>query len=82
VWFSLVFLLVATWGLIVFGVALFNPKDLMAKFYRFDQSRSRIGPLKLGIFFYSDNPGVHRVTMAGLGALLAVGCIAIFISLV
>jgi hypothetical protein len=82
VWFSLVFLLVAIWGLIVFGIALFNPKDLMAKFYRVDKSMSRIGPLKLGIFFYSDSPGVHRVAMAGLGALLAVGGTAIFISLV
>jgi hypothetical protein len=82
VWFSLVFLLVAVWGLTCLVIALFNPKDLVAKFYRFDKSMSRIGPLKLGLFAFSDKPVVHRVFLAGMGAVLAIGGTAIFVSLV
>ncbi len=80
--FAFLFLLVAIWGLVVLVIGIFNPKDLVAKFYRFDKSVSRVGPLKLGVFFFSDDPTVHRIYMVGLGALLAVGGAAIFMSLV
>jgi hypothetical protein len=80
--FAFFFLFVAIWGLAVLIVGLFNPKDLVGTFYRFEKRVSRIGPLKLGIFFFTDDPAVYRIFMSSIGALLAVGGTASFLSLI
>jgi hypothetical protein len=73
VWFAYVFLVVAIWGLVVLGITLFNPWDLMPRFYRFNKRLGHIGPLKLGIFFFSEDPTVYRIFMAAIGGFLVVG---------
>jgi hypothetical protein len=82
VWLAYVFLLVAIWGLVVLGIMLFNPGNLIARFYRFDKRLAHIGPLKLGIFFFSEDPTVYRIFMAAIGGFLVVGGTASFLTLV
>jgi hypothetical protein len=79
--FGLLFLLVAIWAVIVLAIALFNPKNLASRLYDFDKRWSRIGPVKLGIFAFSENRTVHRVLLAFISALMAIIGIAVFVSL-
>ena len=80
--FAYFFLLMAIYGFAVFGVALTNIRSWGDKQYRFQRKFSHIGRLKLGIFFFSDDPVVFRVSMAVIGFGMTIMGLSIFFSLI
>jgi hypothetical protein len=74
---ALWFLVGALWGLFLLIVAIFNPKNLVAKLYDYAKRTSRIGRVKLGYVPTIEDPTLQRIFM-GLGGafLLGVGAAA------
>lgn len=73
-------LALAIWGAIVFAVTYFNPGGWGDLLYRVSKNVSRIGPMRMGIFAFSDDPILFRVVSACIGLALLVWGIVAFVT--
>jgi hypothetical protein len=74
------FLFIAVWGLIVATITAFNPRGWGDALYRFSKRTSKLGPVKFGIFAFSDDPTIFRMSTFFVGLLMVVMGTAIFFS--
>jgi len=79
-WLPVAGLVIAAWGLTI-TVSAARDSRLFRRLYEFDKRHSRVGPIKIGVFAFSDNIAVYRICVSLIGSGLVVAGLLDFIYL-